>query len=98
MQRNLPACIIFLDFDGVTHPLANKIPSSLAQLDGMGIYRGGPYFRRDNVLQVNRPRERSTRSCDDGSHRLADISLDAEITPKCLVESQPTDVYPVYTQ
>ncbi|MCG7930893.1 MAG: HAD domain-containing protein [Candidatus Thiodiazotropha lotti] len=46
--------ILFLDFDGVTHPITNSVPSNLDELRRFGLYGDGPYFRKDNVLQVNR--------------------------------------------
>jgi len=45
---------LFLDFNGITHPISLQIPTSLSELTSQGIYGSGPLFRRDNVLQVNR--------------------------------------------
>ena len=52
----LTACpfTLFLDFDGVTHPMPFQIPTSLSELASKGICGIGPYFCRKNVLQVNR--------------------------------------------
>jgi len=45
---------LFLDFDGVTHPMPFQIPTSLSELTSKGICGNGPFFCRNNVLQVNR--------------------------------------------
>ncbi|MCG7907181.1 MAG: HAD domain-containing protein [Candidatus Thiodiazotropha taylori] len=53
-EHKSPEFLIFLDFDGVTHPLPSYVPSSINELKNTGLYRSGPYFCKDNILQINR--------------------------------------------
>jgi hypothetical protein len=45
---------LFLDFDGVTHPMPFQIPTSINELVSKDINGNGPFFCRKNVVQVNR--------------------------------------------
>lgn len=49
-----PRFLLYLDFDGVTHPLPGRVPSSLEEIRRLRPNGSGPYFCRENVLQVNR--------------------------------------------
>ncbi len=49
-----PSFLVFLDFDGVTHPVPGFAPSTLDEVWQSGIYSNGTFFRRENVVQVNR--------------------------------------------
>ncbi len=44
-----PKFIVFIDFDGVTHPLPGRVPRSLSD-----VMMGIDFFRAQNVDQVNR--------------------------------------------
>lgn len=49
-----PNTLLFLDFDGVTHPVPGQTPQSISELENSGIYGDGQFFKRENVIQVNR--------------------------------------------
>ena len=53
-EHKCPEFLIFLDFDGVTHPLPSYVPSSIIELINTGLYESGPFFCKDNIIQINR--------------------------------------------
>ncbi|MCG8086106.1 MAG: HAD domain-containing protein [Candidatus Thiodiazotropha taylori] len=53
-EHKSPEFLIILDFDGVTHPLPSYVPSSITELKNTGLYGSGPYFCKDNTIQINR--------------------------------------------
>lgn len=48
-----PEFIVFLAFDGVTHPIPGFVPNSLEEFKQYETYDDGPFFCKQNVIAVN---------------------------------------------